>query len=341
MKVNSVNDVNNLWNAATSAAALGAAIETGLLWLLADKPMPAAEIVHSLGIPGKRGYYWLQLLEKIGILEGNLQGYTTSSIVRQAILETRSQESWAHLVVDERERISGISELAAYLREPGSIWATQGLPPRTHYVDKMRKDPARAREFTRMLFEVHQQLAETVSVLVGEMLDMTAVQRVMDLGGGSGVVSMALLRKYPAIQSTVVDIANVCIAGREIAVEEGFADHISYYPAEFALDEFPTGFDLVIKCDVSVFGVWLYEKLWRALKPGGRLFFVEHLSPTEYSAPLTRTEWTFHDSLEDPNFSIPTLTQVQSMLTEAGFQVIPGQHTFGTGWVVFQVSKVS
>ena len=93
MKVNSVNDVNNLWNAATSAAALGAAIETGLLWLLADKPMPAAEIVHSLGIPGKRGYYWLQLLEKIGILEGNLQGYTTSSIVRQAILDRESYRS--------------------------------------------------------------------------------------------------------------------------------------------------------------------------------------------------------------------------------------------------------
>jgi len=339
MKVKTVDDIQNLWNAATPAAVLCAAIETGLLWLLAEKPLNAAEIVHSLGIPGKRGYYWLQLLEKIGILENTPQGYIPSSVARRAILETRSQESWAHLVVDERERVAGVSELAAYIREPGSVWAAQGLPPRVHYVEKMRQDPARAREFTRMLFEVHQQLAGTVCKLVGEMLDMTAVQRLMDLGGNSGVVSMALLRKYPTLQATVLDIENVCIAGREIAAEQGLSDRISYNPAEFAHDEFPTGFDLIIKCDVSVYGVWLFEKLWRSLKPGGRMVFVEHISPTEYSAPLTRVEWAFLDSLEDPDFSIPTLAQVQSMLTQAGFQVIPGHHTFGTGWVVFQARK--
>ena len=67
--------------------------------------------------------------------------------------------------------------------------------------------------------------------------------------------------------------------------------------------------------------------------------FVDHLSPTEYSAPPARVEWAFIDSLEDPNFSIPTLAQVRSMLTEAGFQIIPGEHTFGTGWVFFQALK--
>jgi tRNA1(Val) A37 N6-methylase TrmN6 len=64
-----------------------------------------------------------------------------------------------------------------------------------------------------MLFEVHQPLARTVSELVGELRDMTRVQHLMDLGGGSGVVSMALLRKYPALRATVVDLENVCVAG--------------------------------------------------------------------------------------------------------------------------------
>jgi len=339
MKLKTTHDVDALWRAATAAAVLGAAIETGLLWLLGEKPLSALEIVQALGIPGKRGYYWLQLLENVGILESGPHGYAPSSLVRETILETRSEESWKHLVVDERERIAGVSNLAPYIREPGSIWAAQGLPARTDYVAKMRSNPARAREFTRMLFEVHQPLAKAVSELLGGLLDMTGVQRLMDLGGGSGVVSMALLRKYPALQATVVDIENVCIAGREIATEEGLADRISYHPAEFAHDEFPTGFDLVIKCDVIVFGVWLFKKLWQVLKPGGRLVFVEHLSPTEYSAPPTRVEWTFLDSLVDPYFSIPTLTQVQSMLTQAGFQLMPGQHTFGPGWVVFQARK--
>jgi hypothetical protein len=188
MKLNTTQDVNALWRAATAAAALGAAIETGLLWLLAEKPLSAQEIVQALGIPGKRGYYRLQLLESIGILELDPHGYAPSRLAREAILDVRTKESWQHLVVDERERIAGVSNLAPYMREPGSIWTAQGLPARTDYVTKMRSSPARAREFTRMLFEVHQPLAQIVSELLDGLLDMTRVRRVMDLGGGSGGV---------------------------------------------------------------------------------------------------------------------------------------------------------
>ena len=90
-----------------------------------------------------------------------------------------------------------------------------------------------------------------------------------------------------------------------------------------------------------MFGVWLYKKLWKSLKPGGRLVCVDHLSPAENSAPPNRVEWIFLDSLSDPDISIPTFSQVQSMLVEAGFQVLPGQHTFGTGWIVFLAQKPS
>jgi SAM-dependent methyltransferase len=341
MKLNTVNDVNSLWSAATAAAILGTAIETGLLWLLEHRPLNAQEIVQALDIPGMRGFYWLQLLETMGILENGPRGYLPSNLTREAILETRNQDSWKHLIVDERERIAGVSNLALYIREPGSVWAAQGLAARENYVEKMRNDPARAREFTRMLFEVHQALAKVICELWDGLLNMQGIRHLMDLGGGSGVVSMALLPKYPALRATVVDIENVCIAGREIAAQEGLADRISYHPAEFVDDEFPTGFDVILKCDTSVFGVWLYKKLWQSLKPGGRLVCVDHLSPSEHSAPPNRVEWAFLDSLADPDFSIPTFSQVQSMLVEAGFQVLPGQHTFGTGWLVYQAQKPS
>jgi SAM-dependent methyltransferase len=150
---------------------------------------------------------------------------------------------------------------------------------------------------------------------------------------------MALLRKYPALNSTVVDIENVCVAGREIAKEQGFSDRIKFHPAEFAHDEFPSGFDLVLQCDVAVYGLELLQKLHRSLKPGGQLIFVDHFSPAENLAPPTRVEWTFLDSLHDPEFRFPTLDEFKRQLAKAGFEVSHEHQTLGKGMVVLQARK--
>lgn len=328
-------DVYSLLGAPTESAALGAAITTGLLWMLAEKPMNGDEVSQVLNIPGKRGHYWLQYLESLGILETVAQGYIPSPGVRSAILDTNSRESWQHLVIDEGEKDACVHGLPQFISEPGSLWTIQGLEEPKDYVDRMRADRERAREFTRMLFEVHQNLANQVA----DLLDLKGVERMLDLGGNSGVISMALLRKYPKLTSTIVDIENVCIAGREIVAEQGFSDRITYHPAEFAGDEFPSGFDLVLQCDVGVYGMQLLQKLHRSLKPGGQLIFVDHFSPAENLAPPTRLEWTFLDSLHDPNFSFPTLDEFKLQLAQAGFDVSDEHQTLGKGLVVLRAWK--
>jgi len=147
------------------------------------------------------------------------------------------------------------------------------------------------------------------------------------------------LRRYPALTSTVVDIENVCLAGREIAEEQGFSDRITYQPVEFAEDEFPTGFDLVLQCDVAVYGIELLQKIHRSLKPGGRLVFVDHFSPEENLAPPSRVEWTFLDSLRDPDFGFPTLAALKLQLAQTGFDVSDEHQTLGKGLVVIQAWK--
>jgi len=336
MKVLTKNeDVYALLHAPAASAALGAAITTGLLWMLAEQPMNGEEVTQALNIPGKRGHYWLQYLQSYGILETGPQGYIPSALARSAILNANSRESWQHLVIDEQEKDGCVHGLPQYISEPGSLWIKQGLEAPIDYVDKMRADPERAREFTRMLFEVHQDLANQVA----NFLDLWGVERMMDLGGNSGVVSMALLRKYPLLTSTVVDIENVCIAGRDIAEEQGFSDRITYHPADFEADEFPTGFDLVLHCDVGVYSNELLQKLHRSLKPGGRFVFVGHLSPAENLAPTTRIEWIFLASLHDPYYSFPTFDGFKSQLNQIGFDVSNKHQVFNKGWIVLQARK--
>jgi hypothetical protein len=107
-----------LLHAPAAAAALGAAITTGLLWMLAEKPLNGEEVVRALNIPGKRGHYWLQYLQSFGILETVPQGYVPSAVARTAILDTHSRKSWQHLVVDEQEKDACVHGLPQFIANP-------------------------------------------------------------------------------------------------------------------------------------------------------------------------------------------------------------------------------
>jgi predicted TPR repeat methyltransferase len=186
------------------------------------------------------------------------------------------------------------------------------------YLSEMAKDPEVARRFTRMLYEIHQPLAEELA----GFLDSSEVERLMDLGGGSGVISLALLRRHPGLSATVVDLANVCDAGREIAAEGSLAERITYHPADFLRDDLPAGFDLALECDVNVYSEALFFKVRNSLRRRGRFVIVDEFAPSDEIAPPSRLHWAFERSMIDPDFSFPTSTTVRSFLVNAGFQIV-------------------
>ena len=203
-------------------------MELGLFWLLEARPMDATEVAERLGIPPSRCHYWLQLLSRARLIEKGVEGYEPSSTARSAILGVYDQETWALLAQEARERLPVLSDLPLHLHEPGSVWSAHGLTPHM-YVDQMGEDPDRALRFTRMLYELHQPLAKQLAA----SLDLSGVTRLMDLGGGSGIISLALLHRYPNLASVVVDIPNVCAAGREIAVGSPLEDRMTFHAADF------------------------------------------------------------------------------------------------------------
>lgn len=335
-KLMTKEDLSYLLYASSYSLALCAALEKGLIQMLAEKSMDGMSIVQTLNIPGKRGYYWLQLLEELGIIEMSSQAYHLSPLIRTVIVEANKLDRWKQLAIDERELLAGTHNLALHISEPGSIWDVQGIKSPDGYVERMNQDPERASVFTRLLFDIHQDLGSCLA----EFLELKGVDRMMDLGGSSGVISMALVRKYPNLTSTIVDIKNVCDTGQKIIEENQLSDRITFYPADFETDELPRGFDMVLHCDIGVFGENLFRKLWMSLKPGGLIVVVFQFPSSEKSAPTQFLKWAFLDSLIDPEFGFPTVAQVQDQLVQSGFHLLPGVHTLIDGQIMIQAKKI-
>jgi demethylspheroidene O-methyltransferase len=339
MRPMSADDVFDLIDRYVASAAVGAALEHRLFWLLAGHPMTAPEVAEALDIVGERCGPWLELIAEVGLLERTPAGYAPSDTARTAILDTFSPDTWSFLAREARERFPAVRDLAVQLTDPATPWETQGLVP-PDYLDNLRSNPRRAREFTRMLAEVHRPLADAIA----ERVSLDGAQRLLDVGGGSGVVSLALLRRSPVLEAVVLDVANVCAAGREIAAEASSSDRIDYRPCDFLSDDLPAGQDLTLYCDVGIYREDLLRRLRATLAAGGRLVVVGKFAGTGRRSHPSRAHWALLGALSGSTRPAPSADDVARMLHAAGFTdvssgVLPDTGIrWSSGWTMLTAS---
>ena len=94
-------------------------------------------------------------------------------------------------------------------------------------------------------------------------------------------------------------------------------DRITFHPADFLRDDLPSGFDVVLECDVNVYSEELCRRVWDSLNPGGRFVIVDQFAPAVW---VSRLYWAFEGSLINPDSVFPTVAQIQGLLEKAGFR---------------------
>jgi hypothetical protein len=69
MDIETTNDIFAMLRMYIASAALGSALEFGLFWDLAEKPLRAEDISQKYKIPFNRCQRWLELLKGLSLLE--------------------------------------------------------------------------------------------------------------------------------------------------------------------------------------------------------------------------------------------------------------------------------
>ena len=132
------------------------------------------------------------------------------------------------------------------------------------------------------------------SLAMGERLaravDLGGSRRVMDVGGGSGAVSIALCRSFPALEAIVVDQPPVAARAAAHVEAAGLADRITTWPGNIFESPLPGG------CDTAVLANVLHDfspdrareilgRVVAALPPGGRVVLLEIVPDDERRSP--------------------------------------------------------
>ncbi len=133
--------------------------------------------------------------------------------------------------------------------------------------------------------------ARNVAPHLAEQLPLDDVQLLLDVGGGTGIYSFALLQKHPHLRAIVLDRPEVLRIAEEIAAEHEVADRVELRPADMFTDELPSDVDAVLLS--NILHDWdvpecrqLVQRCSDALRPGGRLLIHDVFLNDDLDGPL-------------------------------------------------------
>jgi acetylserotonin N-methyltransferase len=121
---------------------------------------------------------------------------------------------------------------------------------------------------------------------------MAGVTRLLDVGGGSGVYSVAAAQHNPALGATIMDLDAMCQAAQHHIDEGGVADRVDTLSVDMFREAWPTGYDALFFS--NIFHDWrpetcgeLAAKAYAVLPSGGRILLHEQLMNDNLDGPLT------------------------------------------------------
>lgn len=116
--------------------------------------------------------------------------------------------------------------------------------------------------------------AINVAPALADVVDASDATTLLDLGGGSGIYSIALVQKNPSLRAVVFDRPEVLRVAAELTADYGVTDRVELIAGDMFVDPLPTGRDLVLLS--NVLHDWdlpecrtLMRRTAGALRPGG------------------------------------------------------------------------
>jgi len=285
------------------------AAELNLFTLLSKTPLAAKEINEKINGDLKALTTLLDAVAAIGFLqkkdntyfcEPDAAKYLTDdspvTVLPMVLHATSLWKRWA--------RLTGIAE---------------GTPAPTLNMDLSRNE----KELEAFIGAMHSIGEPMAKRIVAEVHPGDA-RLLLDVGGGSGTYTIAFLRAVPELKATIFDMPAVIEMARTRLDSAGLLDRARFVGGNFHRDELPGGYDLVllsaiIHSNSPEQNLDLYQKIFRALTPGGRLLIRDHVMDPDRVRPRNGAIFAVNMLVGTLIGGTYTYNEIASSLTEAGF----------------------
>lgn len=277
-----------VWGTALLSVAIS---EFKLFERLASGSRAERELVGELNLSPRAGNVLLVALKAMGLLAADASGRIgLSEMAREHLLP--DGEFYVGDYVSQLEDTEPVRQIVERLRTnrpAGAAPQEQGVAfiYREGMSSAMEQETA-ARKLTLAL----AGRAKNVAPVLAERSPLLADAKVLlDVGGGTGIYSVACLKRYPKLRAVVWDRPQVLKVAKEFAEAAGVADRLRLEPGDMFADPVPAGCDAVLLS--NILHDWdvpecrtLVSRLAAAMPAGGRLLIHDAFLNDALDGPL-------------------------------------------------------
>ncbi len=308
-------DVSRIAFGFMASKALFAALHVDLFSHLSTGAKDEDELADAAGIPVNRIITLTTALRSVGLMLRE-DGKLTNAPAAEAFLVKGAKYDFGDYL---RYQIDG--QMYPVLQQLNSaVDGTLNRDDIASYANWM-SDPEQARIYSRAQHAGSLGPGRTIARLV----DLSDAQNLLDVGGGTGAMTISLCKENPELTATIIDFPNVSEIGWDYITEAGLVDRVRYIPANALECEWP-GERCAILMSYLFSGVpessiqSLINDAYRRLRPGGTLmvhdFMVDHTNAQPQLAAL----WHMQHMAFTPEAASLTPERIIAAMEAAGFE---------------------
>jgi cyclopropane fatty-acyl-phospholipid synthase-like methyltransferase len=279
---------------------------------LHGKELSAAAIGRRVGIHRKHCESFLDFLVFLGLLRKRDNLYRNSSLANKHFVQGRSSDwtrFWSEYCIKDYEALAVMEDVISSGRDWRKIL---GKERKTDY-EILQEDPRWASEFTLALWDANKADADVLA----QNLDLSKYQSLLDVGGGSGVMTVALARAHPHLRGCILDFKFVCQAAERIIQRECMSHRITTLVGDMN-QAIPQGFDVIMFWEIGHIDTRVMKMAYRSISDGGMV--VRNCTPPSRSRVKSPTRFIREYLSVMPKGQ--TKSGIMRSLEEAGFRSV-------------------
>ena len=310
-----------------ASKALFAGLHIDVFTQLADGAKNSAEIAKEAEIPMNRVTTLMTALTSIGLVDREEEGeiYSNSPGAEAFLAKGAKYEFGDYL----RYQID--QQMYPFLGQLNEVLDGSLDPDAVDSYQHWMSDPEQASIYCEAQHAGSLGPGRTLTRLV----DLRKAKTLLDVGGGTGAMSIRLLEAFPNLDSTIIDFPNVAEIGWQFISGAGMVNRIRYIPSNALTAEWPKEQDAILMSYLFS-GIpgsevpRLVEYAFDCLAPSGSFMVHDFMVEDDRTGPPMAALWQLQHMAFTPDARSVTPGWLRTRLHEVGFvdiredEMIPG-----------------